>query len=66
MAPTLHVLVEIVSIGSYYACCTENRCLHMQVAQTIYTFQLKELQFAQTMRIPDEIVIVSSDYVHFY
>ena len=60
----MHVWLKVVAIGTIDACFSQNSCNRPM----IYTCQLKELQFAQTVRIPagDEIVIVSSDYVHFY
>ena len=61
LAHKMHVWLKIVAIGTIHGCFRQNSCNW----PILYTFQLKELQLAQTMRISVEIVVISSDYVHF-
>ena len=57
----MHVWLKIVAIGTIYACFSQNSCNWF----IMYTFQLIELQLAQTMRISVGIVVISSDYMYF-
>ena len=59
VAGSEYISVEIVAISSVYACFNQNSCSWPII------FQLNELQLAQTMRVLVEIVVISSDYVHF-
>ena len=56
----MHVWLKIVAIGTIHGCFRQNSCNW----PILYTFQLKDLQLAQTMRISVEIVVISSECVY--